>query len=114
MYLDAYDWVMAPNVLGMILFADGGFFATKPYAAGAAYQEKMGNHCASCRFDPKKKEGPDACPFHSLYWNFFGQHAKRFGKNPRIGMMVSLWAKKTPADQKQIRQNALRFLEAQK
>ena len=114
MYLDAYDWVMAPNVLGMILFADGGFFATKPYAAGAAYQEKMGNHCASCRFDPKKKDGPDACPFHSLYWNFFGQHAKRFGKNPRIGMMVSLWAKKTPADQKQIRQNALRFLEAQK
>jgi deoxyribodipyrimidine photolyase-related protein len=114
MYLDAYDWVMAPNVLGMILFADGGFFATKPYAAGAAYQEKMGNHCASCRFDPKKKEGPDACPFHYLYWNFFGQHAKRFGKNPRIGMMVSLWDKKTPADQKQIRQNALRFLEAQK
>lgn len=114
MYLDAYDWVMVPNVLGMILFADGGFFATKPYAAGAAYQDKMGNHCASCQFDPKQREGPKACPFHSLYWNFFGQHAKLFGKNPRIGMMVKIWEKKTPADQKQIRQNALHFLDQQK
>ncbi|NDH86027.1 cryptochrome/photolyase family protein, partial [bacterium] len=113
MYLDAYDWVMVPNVLGMILFADGGFFATKPYAAGAAYQDKMGNHCASCQFDPKQREGPQACPFHSLYWNFFGQHAKLFGKNPRIGMMVKLWEKKTPADQTQIRQNAQRFLDQQ-
>ena len=114
MYLDAYDWVMVPNVLGMILFADGGFFATKPYAAGAAYQDKMGNHCASCQFDPKQREGPKACPLHSLYWNFFGQHAKLFGKNPRIGMMVKIWEKKTPADQKQIRQNALHFLDQQK
>ena len=114
MYLDAYDWVMVPNVLGMILFADGGFFATKPYAAGAAYQDKMGNHCASCQFDPKQREGPKACPFHSLYWNFFGQHAKLFGKNPRIGMMVKIWEKKPPADQKQIRQNALHFLDQQK
>ena len=114
MYLDAYDWVMVPNVLGMILFADGGFFATKPYAAGPAYQDKMGNHCASCQFDPKQREGPKACPFHSLYWNFFGQHAKLFGKNPRIGMMVKIWEKKTPADQKQIRQNALHFLDQQK
>ena len=113
MYLDAYDWVMVPNVLGMILFADGGFFATKPYAAGAAYQDKMGNHCASCRFDPKKKDGPDACPFHSLYWNFFGQHAKLFGKNPRIGMMVKIWEKKPSAEQKEIRQRAQRFLDAQ-
>ena len=113
MYLDAYDWVMVPNVLGMILFSDGGFFATKPYAAGAAYQDKMGNHCASCQFDPKEREGPQACPFHSLYWNFFGQHAKLFGKNPRIGMMVKLWEKKSPADQIQIRQNAQRFLNQQ-
>jgi deoxyribodipyrimidine photolyase-related protein len=113
MYLDAYDWVMIPNVLGMILFADGGFFATKPYAAGAAYQDKMGNHCASCRFDPKKKEGPDACPFHSLYWNFYGQHAKLFGKNPRVGMMVKLWDKKAPTEKKRILDTAETFLNQQ-
>jgi deoxyribodipyrimidine photolyase-related protein len=74
----------------------------------------MGKHCSSCRFDPKKKEGPDACPFHSLYWNFFGQHAKLFGKNPRIGMMVKIWEKKSTAEQMEIRQNALRFLNQQK
>jgi len=113
MYLDAYDWVMVPNVLGMILFADGGFFATKPYAAGAAYQDKMGNHCASCRFDPKKKEGQDACPFHSLYWNFYGQHAKLFGKNPRVGMMVKIWDKKPPTEKKRIFDDAETFLRQQ-
>ena len=113
MYLDAYDWVMVPNVLGMILFADGGFFATKPYAAGAAYQDKMGNHCASCHFDPKKKEGPDACPFHALYWNFFGRHAKLFGKNPRVGMMVKLWDKKAPTEKKRILDTAETFLNQQ-
>lgn len=113
MYLDAYDWVMVPNVLGMILFADGGWFATKPYAAGAAYQEKMGNHCASCRFDPKVREGTNACPFHSLYWNFYGTHAKTFRGNPRIGMMVKMWEKKTKPEQDRIRQDAKKFLEAQ-
>jgi len=114
MYLDAYDWVMVPNVLGMILFADGGCFATKPYAAGAAYQEKMGNHCASCRFDPKQKEGPDACPFHSLYWNFYGTHAKTFQGNPRIGMMVKMWEKKSSTEQKNIRRIAQEYLASQK
>jgi len=113
MYLDAYDWVMVPNVLGMILFADGGFFATKPYAAGAAYQDKMGNHCASCRFNPKKKEGPDACPFHSLYWNFFGQHGPKFSSNPRIGMMLTMWGKKPAEEKKRIRADAQNFLQAQ-
>ena len=113
MYLDAYDWVMVPNVLGMILYADGGWFATKPYAAGAAYQEKMGNHCASCHFDPKKKEGPNACPFHFLYWNFFGNHAKKFQSNPRIGMMVKMWEKKPLAEQRRIRESALNYLNDQ-
>ena len=113
MYLDAYDWVMVPNVLGMILFADGGFFATKPYAAGSAYQDKMGNHCGSCRFDPKKKEGPDACPFHSLYWNFYGQHGPKFRSNPRIGMMLKMWEKKSAEEKKRIRTNAQIFLQAQ-
>lgn len=113
MYLDAYDWVMVPNVLGMILYADGGLFATKPYAAGAAYQEKMGNHCASCRFDPKKKEGPDACPFHFLYWNFYGNHAKTLGRNPRIGMMIKLWEKKRAEEQSMIRREAQKFLDQQ-
>ncbi|MFM8763415.1 MAG: cryptochrome/photolyase family protein, partial [Spartobacteria bacterium] len=68
MYIDAHEWVMAANVLGMALHADGGFMATKPYAGSAAYISKMGNYCSGCRFDPSKKSGPGACPFNLLYW----------------------------------------------
>ena len=75
MTVDAYDWVMVPNALGIILYADGGFVATKPYAAGAGYIHKMSNYCEGCRYSPLKKTGPEACPFNALYWDFHGRHA---------------------------------------
>jgi deoxyribodipyrimidine photolyase-related protein len=55
MYVDAHDWVMAANVLGVSLYADGGYMATKPYAATSHYIRKMSNYCAGCRFDPDQK-----------------------------------------------------------
>jgi deoxyribodipyrimidine photolyase-related protein len=113
MYIDAYDWVMVPNVLGMVLYADGGFFATKPYSAGPAYLAKMGDACGGCRYDPRRKDGPDACPFHALYWAFQGKHAERFGTNPRMAMMVRQWEKKPAAEQRELQRRAERFLEAQ-
>jgi deoxyribodipyrimidine photolyase-related protein len=113
LYIDAYDWVMVPNVLGMILYADGGLFATKPYTAGAAYLSKMGDHCKGCRYNPKIREGDDACPFHALYWNFYGLHVDILRSNPRIGMMVRLWEKKSAQEKVQIRKTAERFLDAQ-
>jgi deoxyribodipyrimidine photolyase-related protein len=88
MYVDAYDWVMVPNVLGMVLYADGGWFATKPYSAGPTYLDKMGDHCAHCRYNPRQKTGPDACPFQALYWAFHSRHAERFRGHPRMAMMV--------------------------
>lgn len=88
MYVDAYDWVMVPNVLGMVLYADGGWFATKPYAAGPTYLDRMGDHCAHCRYNPKVKTGPEACPFQALYWTFQIRHAERFRSHPRMAMMV--------------------------
>ncbi len=69
-YVDAYDWVVEPNVLGMATYADGGLTATKPYVSGAAYINRMSNFCPHCRFDPKKSLTPDACPFTALYWTF--------------------------------------------
>jgi deoxyribodipyrimidine photolyase-related protein len=111
LYVDAYDWVMQPNVLGMILYADGGLFATKPYAAGSGYISKMGNYCAKCRFKPEVKSGPDACPFNYLYWNFLGTHQTRFQKNPRIAMILKTWQKKSPSDQSNIRKEAHHFLD---
>lgn len=59
-FVDGYDWVMVPNVVGMALHADGGAMMTKPYAAGGAYINRMSDHCGGCRYNPKKRLGPDA------------------------------------------------------
>jgi len=112
MYVDAHDWVMAANVLGMALHADGGFMATKPYAAGPAYISRMSNYCADCRYRPTIKTGPNACPFHSLYWNFYDRHQTRLAANPRTGMMVRSWLKRPPGEREQVIRNAEEFLES--
>ena len=87
-YIDAHEWVMVPNVLGMSLYADGGQLATKPYASGGAYIDRMSNHCKGCHYDRKKRTGDDACPFTVLYWDFFLRHEKAFVKNPRVARSV--------------------------
>lgn len=110
MYVDAYDWVMAANVIGMSLHADGGFMATKPYAAGSAYISKMSDYCLGCRFDPKARSGPDACPFQYLYWDFFARHEEAFARNPRVSVMVQAWRKKPDAEKARIRADAAAFL----
>ncbi len=66
-YVDAYEWVVTPNVIGMGLNADGGQTATKPYIASANYIHKMSDYCTGCRFNPKVRTGADACPFNVLY-----------------------------------------------
>jgi deoxyribodipyrimidine photolyase-related protein len=113
LYLDAHDWVMAANVLGMILHADGGFMATKPYAASAAYISRMSNYCTGCRYDPDRKTGEGACPFNVLYWHFYDRHAERFAGNPRTAMPVRSWLKRKPSDRERIVREATAFLEAQ-
>ncbi len=87
-YIDAYEWVMLPNVLGMGLYADGGVTATKPYIASANYIQRMSNYCSTCRFNPKARVGADACPFNTLYWNFLIVHEARLRANPRLGPTV--------------------------
>lgn len=83
MYVDAYDWVMVPNVYGMSQFADGGIFATKPYIAGANYIKKMSDY----------KKGPWEETLTGLYWNFIEEHLEFFESNHRLSMMPRLLAK---------------------
>ena len=97
-YADAYEWVELPNTLGMALFADGGIMASKPYAASGKYIQKQGDHCGSCRYDPKKVTGENACPYNSLYWHFIARHSERLGKNPRMGLILGGWRKRADTD----------------
>ncbi len=87
-FVDGYDWVMVPNVVGMSQHADGGVLATKPYAAGGAYIDKMTDYCRDCRYDPKARVGETACPFTAGYWRFLHRHRERFGANARMARAV--------------------------
>jgi deoxyribodipyrimidine photolyase-related protein len=87
-FIDATDWVMVPNVIGMGVHADGGQMMTKPYAAGGAYISRMTNYCKGCFFDPKKRIGEDACPFTTLYWDFLDRNRGSFSRNHRIAQQL--------------------------
>ena len=87
-FVDATDWVMVPNVIGMGVHADGGTMMTKPYAAGGAYISRMTTYCKGCFFDPKKRTGADACPFTTLYWDFLDRNRDRFARNHRIAQQL--------------------------
>lgn len=87
-FIDAYDWVMVPNVIGMGLYADGGQIGTKPYIASANYINKMGDYCGDCRYSHKQRTGEGACPFNFLYWGFLLEHEARLRGNQRMARML--------------------------
>lgn len=111
-YADAYEWVELPNVSGMILFADGGYLASKPYAASGSYINKMSNYCKGCKYSVTKKNGPQACPFNYLYWDFFLRHEEKLSNNPRIGMGYRTLAKMDDKKIAAIKSDAQRFFKA--
>ncbi len=88
-FVDGYEWVMVPNVVGMSQHADGGVMATKPYTAGGAYIDRMSDYCRGCRYDPKVRVGEDACPFTAGYWAFVARHADVMAANPRTSRAVA-------------------------
>lgn len=109
-YADAYEWVELPNVSGMVLFADGGYLASKPYAAGGSYIKKMSNYCTNCSYMVSKKNGKDACPFNYLYWNFLAKNYEKLKDNHRMGMMYQLFNKMNMEKQKAIQDDSKSFL----
>ena len=109
-YADAYEWVELPNVSGMALYADGGILASKPYASGGAYIERMSNYCRSCHYKVKQKNGEQACPFNYLYWDFLIRHQDRLSGNARMGMMYRTLAKMSDEKRAAILTDSQRFL----
>ncbi len=85
-YADAFEWVELPNVTGMVLFADDGFLASKPYAAGGAYINRMSDYCRACHYKVDRKNGDAACPFNYLYWSFLDRHRDKLRGNQRLAM----------------------------
>jgi deoxyribodipyrimidine photolyase-related protein len=87
MYIDAYDWVMVPNVYGMSQFADGGLMATKPYICSSNYIMKMSNY----------SKGNWQIKVDTLFWDFLDKHRTYFLKNPRMAMLIRTRDKKQMA-----------------
>ncbi|MBC6414280.1 MAG: cryptochrome/photolyase family protein [Chromatiales bacterium] len=108
-YADAYQWVELPNVSGMILFADGGYLASKPYAAGGSYINKMSNYCKHCRYKVTQKNGADACPFNYLYWNFMAHNRDKLQSNHRMAMMYKTYDRMSEEKQKSICDDSTQF-----
>ena len=109
-YADAYEWVELPNVIGMSLFADGGLFASKPYAASGSYINKMSNYCSSCKYDVSQKIGAKACPFNYLYWNFLASNEKKLRTNPRLRNSYATWRRMADDSKKAYLKSAESFL----
>ena len=91
LFIDAYDWVMVPNVYGMTQFADGGLMTTKPYISGSNYLMKMSNY----------DKGPWQATWDGLFWRFMHVHRKFFLKNPRLGLLIGTFDKMAADKQKQ-------------
>ena len=100
MYIDAYDWVMVPNVYGMSQFADGGMITTKPYICGSNYLMKMGDF-------PK---GEWQAVWDGLFWRFLSKQRVVFSKNPRWAMLLSTWDKMPEEKRATHLNNAEQFL----
>lgn len=94
-YLDAYDWVVEPNVHGMGSFGLGDRMTTKPYVAGSAYIAKMSDYCEGCRFSPKT-----TCPLTSLYWAYLGRHRDALARVQRMALPLAAESRRTAAQRR--------------
>jgi deoxyribodipyrimidine photolyase-related protein len=110
-YIDAFEWVELPNTLGMVMHADGGLMASKPYCAGGAYMQRMSDYCKGCFYDVRKSTGARACPLNSLYWDFLERHRDRLGSNPRLALAYRNLDRQSPTARAALRQQARIYLE---
>jgi deoxyribodipyrimidine photolyase-related protein len=109
-YVDAHEWVVTPNALGMALYADGGILGSKPYAASANYINRMSDYCRRCPYNARAVTGEDACPFNALYWDFLVRNEKKLRNNPRLALTYRNLDRRTNEEVKSIRAHARKIL----
>ena len=100
LFIDAYDWVMVPNVYGMSLYADGGLMSTKPYISSSNYIMKMSNY----------SKGAWQATWDGLFWTFMDKHREFFLSNPRLGMLIRTFDKMKQETKEKHFKNAESFL----
>jgi deoxyribodipyrimidine photolyase-related protein len=108
-YVDAVEWVELPNTAGMALYANGGRFTSKPYAASGAYIKRMSNYCSACQYRPEIKTGPRACPMTTFYWDFLDRNADQLAANPRATLMLRNLERLSGQERTLIRDEAARM-----
>ncbi|MDY7021327.1 MAG: cryptochrome/photolyase family protein [Cyanobacteriota bacterium] len=106
-FIDAYDWVMQTNVIGMGLFADGGVLASKPYAASANYINKMSDYCKNCVYKHRERLGEKACPFNVFYWDFLDRHREKLKSQGRMNLVLRHLDKMSEEERQRIHQQAV-------
>jgi deoxyribodipyrimidine photolyase-related protein len=112
-FIDAYDWVMQTNVIGMGQFADGGILASKPYAASANYINKMSDYCGNCQYNKSDRTGEKACPFNFFYWDFLDRHRDRLKSLGRMNLVLSHLQRLSNSELEQINSLASQWWENQ-
>jgi deoxyribodipyrimidine photolyase-related protein len=110
-YADAFEWVELPNVAGMVLHADKGRLASKPYAASGAYIDRMSDYCGKCAYDVKRKTGDGACPFNALYWHFIARNEKKLSGYHRLAQPYATWRRMSEDKRAEYLESAEAFLE---
>jgi deoxyribodipyrimidine photolyase-related protein len=99
-FIDAYEWVMVPNVHGMGTFADGGRMSSKPYVSAGAYIDRMSDgYCRDCRYDRTARTGDDACPFTTLYWDLLDRRRDQLAGNHRLARPYANLARLSDLDE---------------
>jgi len=104
LFIDAYDWVMVPNVYGMSQFADGGLMSTKPYISGSNYIIKMSDY----------KKGDWSETWDALFWRFMNVHIQTFQQNPRLSFLLNTWNNFPAEKKKDLMNKAEDFLSGKK
>ncbi len=110
-YIDAFEWVEAPNTIGMSQFADGGKLGSKPYAASGAYINRMSDYCENCHYKVSQKTGEGACPFNPLYWHFLDRNRETLKDNGRLKRAYSTWDRMSQEKRSDYLKTAEHYLE---